>query len=45
MTYDWRADAIACYHLALRMKALAIGSMRFSTIPEMYWQERHGVIP
>lgn len=44
MTYDWRADALASYTYALRMKALAIGSIRFATLPEMYWQEHHGVI-
>ncbi len=43
--YDWKADAIASYTLALRMIALQIGTRRFATIPEMYWQERHGVIP
>lgn len=43
--YDWNADAIACYTLALRMIALRLGTRRFETIPEMYWQERHGVIP
>lgn len=43
--YDWRKDAINCYTLALRMIALRIGSTRFKTIPEMYWQEQHGVIP
>lgn len=43
--YDWRQDALDCYHLALRMKALAIGARRFETISEMYWCERHGVIP
>lgn len=43
--YDWRRDAIDCYHLALRMIALRIGSRRFETLPEMYWQEQHGVIP
>jgi len=43
--YDWNADAVACYTLALRMIALRMGIRRFETIPEMYWQERHGVIP
>jgi len=43
--YDWNADAVACYTLALRMIALRLGTRRFETIPEMYWQERHGVIP
>lgn len=45
MTYDWRQDALDCYHLALRMIALRLGVVRFETIPEMYWQEAHGVIP
>ena len=45
MTYDWRSDAMACYTLALRLVALRLGSRRFETIPEMYWCERHGVIP
>lgn len=44
MTYSWRADAIASFTYALRMKALAIGSRRFETLPEMYWQEAHGQI-
>ena len=39
------ADAKACYEYALYMKALAIGSRRFQTVSEMYWQEMHGVIP
>lgn len=43
--YDWNADAVACYTLALRMIALRLGTRRLETIPEMYWQERHGVIP
>lgn len=43
--YDWNRDAIDCYHLALRMIALRLGSRRFETLPEMYWQEQHGVIP
>jgi hypothetical protein len=43
--YDWERDAIACYTLAIRMIALRIGSRQFQTIPEMYWQEQHGVIP
>lgn len=45
MTYDWRADALACYTLALRMLALRVGSRHFETLPEMYWVERHGGIP
>lgn len=42
---NWRQDALDSYHLALRMIALRIGSRRFETLPEMYWQEAHGVIP
>lgn len=45
MTYDWREDSRLCYTLALRMIALRIGSRRFETLYEMYWQEQHGVIP
>lgn len=45
MAYDWQADAKACYELALRMIALRRGSRQFKTLPEMYWQEAHGVIP
>jgi hypothetical protein len=45
MTYDWRKDALDCYHLALRYMALKVGSIRPQTIPEMYWVERHGGIP
>ena len=45
MDYNWRTDAIACYMFAIRMIALRIGSRRFETIPEMYWQESHGTIP
>lgn len=44
-TYRWRTDAFDSYTYALRMKALAIGSRRFATLPEMYWQESHGQIP
>jgi hypothetical protein len=43
--YDCKRDGIDSYHLALRMISLRIGSRRFETLPEMYWQERHGVIP
>jgi hypothetical protein len=43
--YPWRHDAYRCYLLALRMKALAIGSIRPTTPAELYWAERHGVIP
>ena len=45
MTYDWQADALASWAFAIRMKALAIGSRRFQTLFEMYWQEANGVIP
>lgn len=45
MEYDWRADAIASWHLALRMMALACGSVQFKSLPELYWQESKGVIP
>ena len=44
MTYDWQADFGASYTYAVRMKALAGGFRRFETLPEMYWQESHGVI-
>lgn len=43
--YDWERDAIKCYTLAIRMISLRIGARRFETLPEMYWQEQHGVIP
>lgn len=45
MTYDWERDAIDSYHYALRMMALSIGSRRFETLYELYYQEAHGVIP
>ena len=45
MTYDWRQDSRNSYTYALRMMALRIGSRRFETPAEMYWQEQHGVIP
>jgi len=45
MIYDWRKDSLACYMLALRMIALRRGAVGFKTLPEMYWQESHGVIP
>lgn len=45
MDYDWRADAIACYYLALHMLALKVGSKAWVTLPEMYWVERNGGIP
>ena len=44
MTYPWRHDFGMSYTLALRMIALRLGVVRFETIPELYWQERHGVI-
>ncbi len=43
--YPWRIDAYRCYLLAIRCKALAIGSVRPSTPAEFYWAEAHGVIP
>jgi hypothetical protein len=43
--YDWETDAKRCYEHALRMISLRLGVRRFKTIPEMYWQEQHGVIP
>jgi hypothetical protein len=43
--YNWERDAISSYTLAIRMIALRIGSRRFKTLPEMYWQEQHGTIP
>jgi hypothetical protein len=42
--YPWRIDAYRCYLLALRMKGLAIGSIRPSTPNELYWAESHGQI-
>lgn len=45
MTYNWRLDAYRCYLLALRLKALAIGSIPPASPAEMYWAEAHGVIP
>jgi hypothetical protein len=45
MTYPWRQDAIDCYHLALRMIALRLGSRRFETLPELYFVELNGGIP
>jgi hypothetical protein len=45
LTYDWREDALDCYHLALHMLALKVGSKQFRTLPEMYWVERNGGIP
>lgn len=43
--YCWQTDAKACYELALRMISLRLGTRQFRTVAEMYWQERHGVIP
>lgn len=43
--YPWRLDAYRCYLLALRLKALAIGSIRPATPAEMYWAEMHGQTP
>ena len=42
--YNWRLDAYCSYLFALRMMALAVGSRLFETLPEMYWQEQHGLI-
>jgi hypothetical protein len=43
--YDWRKDAIDCFHLALHFKALALGHKRPATPAEQYWVESHGSIP
>jgi hypothetical protein len=43
--YNWRIDAYYCYLLAIRLKALAAGSIRPATPAELYWQEHHGQIP
>jgi len=43
--YDWRKDAIDSYHLALHLKALALGAKRPSTVAELYIAEMHGAIP
>ena len=45
MTYCWQTDFSASYSLACRMMALRHGSVRFSTIYEMYFIEREGGIP
>lgn len=45
MAYDWQQDSRDSWALAIRYKALAIGSRHFETIPEMYYQESKGVIP
>lgn len=44
MTYSFMADFAASYTFALRMIALRIGSVRFSTIEEMYWLEGQGMV-
>ena len=43
--YNWRLDAYRSYLLAIRMKALAIGSIGPATPAEMYWAEAYGQIP
>jgi len=43
--YDFMDDFAASYTWALRMIALRCGSVRFSTIEEMYFIEREGGIP
>jgi hypothetical protein len=45
MTYDWRADALGCYHLAYRLIGLRAGVIPFATISEMYFVEASGGIP
>lgn len=45
LEYDWVKDSKDCWALALRLIALRRGSILFRDIPEMYWQEAHGVIP
>lgn len=45
MNYNFMDDFGAGYALALRMMALRCGSLRFSTIWEMYFIEREGGIP
>ena len=45
MTYDWRVDALACYHEALRWLAMRAGSRRATRPAEMYYVEQHGGIP
>ena len=43
---NWASrDAYLSWAYAIRMMALRIGSRRFETLPEMYWQEQHGLIP
>jgi hypothetical protein len=43
--YDWRKDAQDSFHLALHLKALALGHKRPSTPAEFYYCEAHGAIP
>lgn len=43
--FDWRADALASWTLAIRMMALAVGSVSFQTVTEMYFVESRGGIP
>ncbi len=43
--YDWRKDALDSFHLALHMKALALGHRRPRTPAEVYYCEAHGAIP
>lgn len=45
MEYNWRADALASFHLALRYMALAVGSRQFTTCAELYFVESRGGIP
>ena len=45
MTYDWRVDALACYHEALRWLAMRAGSRRPQTVAEFYEAEANGWIP
>lgn len=42
--YNWRVDAYHSYLLAMRLKGLAIGSIRPATPAEMYHAEIHGQI-
>lgn len=45
LMYDWQQDSRDSWALAIRYLALAYGSRRFQTIPEMYFQESRGAIP
>lgn len=45
MTYCPRTDGIRSWEYALRMMALACGSRRFETLPELYYVEARGLIP